>query len=104
MDDPPRLDLALAIGCDAPVGDDRAVRVGDHPRVLGRLEPRGRPLVADEVGVGLGRAGVCEIGGHQHLGHVLDLLERGRPDLVAVGEHARSLRVAVAPTSPMMGS
>jgi hypothetical protein len=39
----------------------------------------------------------------EHSGHVLDVFGRGRPDLEAVGDHARSVRVAVAPTSPMMG-
>jgi hypothetical protein len=104
--DSPRLDLGLALGRDVRVRDDRAVRVVDYPRVFGRLEPRGRPLVTDEVGVGLRHPGVGDVGGNQHLGHRLDVVERRRPDLVAIGErqHARSLRVAVGRGWPMMGS
>ena len=76
------------------MGDDRPVLVRDHPGVLGQVDPRHRPLVADEVGVDVGLADIGEIVGEQHLGDTLDVIERGWPDLVAIGEppHARSLR------------
>jgi hypothetical protein len=97
MHEPPRLELAVALGATLAWPDDRRGRVRHDPRVHRQVEPRRGPLIAEEIGVEVGLARVGEVIGQQHLGDAIEVLEGRRPDHVAVGQraHPRSLRVAV---------
>jgi hypothetical protein len=61
------------------VSDDRAVRIRDHPAVLGGLDSGRRPLIADEVGVEVSLADVGEVVREQRRGHAVDVIEHGLP-------------------------
>jgi hypothetical protein len=84
MHETPRLELALALGGDVGVPDDRRSRIRHDPRVHRQVESRRGPLVTEEVGVEVGLARLGEVVGQQHLGDPVEVVEGRGPDRVTV--------------------